>query len=171
MNGSRVKSFFTSNFYRSQFCSPCSFYDESGSFESSNPYLLALNLKNSLVPLLTSVRMFWKVPIYYINGVLVILIWTALYIFPFLLVWFLLLINKCWAEQFTRCILYTANFSFFHLTHLCKCLTSILLTKKYLENYIQNKIEINSHCCHLIFLKAFYFLIWLINATTMSRMG
>ena len=38
---------------------------KSGSFEK--PYLLALNLKNSIIPLLTSVRTSWKVTIYYIN--------------------------------------------------------------------------------------------------------
>ena len=43
------------------------------------PYLLTIYLKNSIAAILTSVRTSWKVSIYYINRVLVILIWRALY--------------------------------------------------------------------------------------------
>ena len=52
---------------------------KSSSFKSPMPYLLTLFLKYSIPALLTSVRMCWKVPIYYINWVLVILNQTALY--------------------------------------------------------------------------------------------
>ena len=44
-----------------------------GSFESPKPYLLVHNLKNSRIPLLMSVRTSWKVLIYYIGGILMIL--------------------------------------------------------------------------------------------------
>ena len=55
---------------------------KSGSFESPKPYLFALYLKNSIIPLLTSVRTSLKVPIYYIKGVLMILNRTPLYVIP-----------------------------------------------------------------------------------------
>ena len=52
------------------------------SFESPKLYLLTLNSKNIIAALLTPVRIrtCWKVPIYNMNVVLVILIWAALYI-------------------------------------------------------------------------------------------
>ena len=51
---------------------------KSGSLESPKPYLLVHNLKNSRIPLLTSLRMSWKVAIYYIKWVLMILNRTPL---------------------------------------------------------------------------------------------
>ena len=77
---------------------------KSSSYESPKPYLLTLNLKNSISALLTSVKTCWKVPIYYINGVLVILIWTALY-FPrlgILQVIFSVIIIRCTVQNNTR---------------------------------------------------------------------
>ena len=57
---------------------------KSSTFESSKQYLLALHLKTSIVQLLTSVRMSWKVPIYDIIVVLMILNHTPLYYEPWL---------------------------------------------------------------------------------------
>ena len=62
------------------FKAPWAMMMKSSSFESPKLYLLTLNLKNIISALLTSVRTCWKVPIYYINRVLVILIWAALYL-------------------------------------------------------------------------------------------
>ena len=62
------------------FATPLAMMMKSTSFESFKPYLLTLNLKNSIAAISTSVRTCWKVPIYYINRVLVILYRTALYI-------------------------------------------------------------------------------------------
>ena len=53
---------------------------KSSSIESPKPYLLTLYLKNSIAVLVTSVWTCWNVPIYYINGVLMILNRTALYL-------------------------------------------------------------------------------------------
>ena len=53
---------------------------KSSSFESPKRYLLILNSKNSIAALLAPIRTCWKVPICYINRVLVNLIWAALYI-------------------------------------------------------------------------------------------
>ena len=55
------------------FAAPWAMMIKSGSFESPKPYLLVHNLKNSRMPLLTSVRTSWKVAIYNIKGVLMIL--------------------------------------------------------------------------------------------------
>ena len=63
------------------FAAPWAMMMKSGSFESPKSYLLALNLKNSIVPLLTSVRTSWKVTIYYINRALLILFGKPLYVF------------------------------------------------------------------------------------------
>ena len=52
---------------------------KSSSFESPKLYSSTLNSKKSIAALLTTVRTCWKLPIYYINVVLVIRIWTALY--------------------------------------------------------------------------------------------
>ena len=57
---------------------------KSGSFKSPKSYLLALNFKNSIVTLLTSVRTSSKVQIYYINRVLMILNCTPLYLYNYL---------------------------------------------------------------------------------------
>ena len=52
---------------------------KSGLFESPKPYLLVHNWRNSWIPLLASVRTSWKVVIYCIKGVLIILNHTPLY--------------------------------------------------------------------------------------------
>ena len=62
------------------FATPWAMMMKSGSFESPKPYLLAPNLKNSIIPLLTSVRTSWKVTIYCINRALLILKWKPLYL-------------------------------------------------------------------------------------------
>ena len=62
------------------FAAPWAMMMKSSSFESPKLYLLTHNSKNSIAALLTPVRTWWKVLIYYINVVLVILIWTALYV-------------------------------------------------------------------------------------------
>ena len=77
---SRVLDFFfrSPTLIGHNFAAPWAMMMKSGSFESPKSYLLALNLKNSIVPLLTSVRTSWKVPIYYINRALLILKWKPL---------------------------------------------------------------------------------------------
>ena len=66
---------------------------KSSSFESPKLYSLKLNSKNSIAALSTLVRTCWKVPIYYINVVLVNLKWTALYHFIFLLLLLVILLS------------------------------------------------------------------------------
>ena len=62
------------------FAAPSAMMMKSGSYESPKPYILVNNLKNSRIPLLTSVRMSWKVAINYINLVWMILNRTQGYI-------------------------------------------------------------------------------------------
>ena len=74
------------------FAAPWAMMMKSGSFESPKSYLLALYLKNCIVPLLTSVRTSWKVSIHYINRALLIFKWKPLYVMlsfltPHMLAW------------------------------------------------------------------------------------
>ena len=69
------------NFAVHIFAAPWAMMMKSSSFESPKPYPLTFYLKNSIAALLISVRTCWKVPIYYINVFLVILIWAVLYLF------------------------------------------------------------------------------------------
>ena len=99
---------------------------KSGSFESPKPYLFVHNLKNSKLPLLTSVRTSWKATIYFIKGVLMILNRTPLYV----LHWSVVTI----VELFSC----TGNFSnFYHYSILfengCKMKSLDLLTLRNME--------------------------------------
>ena len=71
------------------FAVPWAMMMKSGSFENPMSYLLALNLKDCIEPLLASVRTSWRVPIYYITRGLLILKCSTLkrnYLLSFLLV-------------------------------------------------------------------------------------
>ena len=78
-SGAALDLSLTSNLTGHSFVAPWAKMMKWSSFESPKPYLTILNKKNSIVPLLTSVRMCWKMEIYYINRVLMILNRTPLY--------------------------------------------------------------------------------------------
>ena len=96
------------------FAAPWVTMTKSGSFESPKPYLLVHNLKNSRIPLLTSIRMSWKVAIYYTKRVFMILnrtplykersyFWARVHFFTSIriAVTFGLTLQKCLAQYFT----------------------------------------------------------------------
>ena len=85
----RVPDFFGSpTLTGHSFVAPRAMIMKSNSFESPKLYLLTHNLKYSIIPLLMSISMSWKVPIYYIKGVLMILNHTPLYLsFSVKMIW------------------------------------------------------------------------------------
>ena len=78
---SRQNSFQLPTLTGHSFAAPWVTMIKSGSFESPKPYLLIHNFKNSRIPLWTSIRTSWKVTIYYIKGVLMILNRIPLYVY------------------------------------------------------------------------------------------
>ena len=77
----RVRSFFRPpTLTGNSFVAPWAMMMKISSFESPKLYLLTLNSNNSKAVLLTIVRTSWKLPIYYINRVLMILNRTTQYL-------------------------------------------------------------------------------------------